>query len=280
MIVFVILHYNNFEDTEKCIDSIIETSEIYDYKIVVVDNGSGNNSKEFFEQKYSNTENLEFIYNEKNLGFSAGNNVGCKYAIKTYSPDFLYVINNDTKIIDKNTISKIYQVYEEKQFDILGPQIFDVVSNTNLNPSKSPGGVDEVKIYLKRLKLCKKMLFFGSFACRASYVLHRIFWPKGKYSGFGLCGAALIFSRKYYERFSDIFVERTFIYGEESYLKYREQKYNLKMIYDDRISIEHFGSKSTKKMFTSKKKILEFKINANLKAVNKLIEAYEKDLDL
>jgi hypothetical protein len=66
------------------------------------------------------------IKNRENLGFSAGNNVGAKYAA---GRDFDYVVllNNDTVIPDRDFINKIIDVfkYDEKIY-VVGPKIVDL----------------------------------------------------------------------------------------------------------------------------------------------------------
>ena len=50
---FVILHYNTFDDTVDCIDSIFKNIDYPNYHIVVVENGSKNNSGMKLFQKYT-----------------------------------------------------------------------------------------------------------------------------------------------------------------------------------------------------------------------------------
>ena len=88
MMVFVILHYNNIKETMECVDSL----EKFKQKIVVV-----SNSKDYDNLKKIEKRVDKVIINEENIGFAKANNIGCKYAIEKFKPDFLCVINNDTK---------------------------------------------------------------------------------------------------------------------------------------------------------------------------------------
>ena len=54
--VFLILHYQSLDLTNKCIESITEKCADYDYHIVVVDNASPNNSGKALEEKYKNQQ--------------------------------------------------------------------------------------------------------------------------------------------------------------------------------------------------------------------------------
>ena len=77
---FVILHYISITDTIECIESILKNINYLKYYIIVVDNGSKNNSGNILKEKYKNNSNVKVILNENNLGFARGNNVGYKLA--------------------------------------------------------------------------------------------------------------------------------------------------------------------------------------------------------
>ena len=80
-IVFIILHYLAEEETYRSVDSIKNKIDVEEYKIVIVDNGSPDQSGERLQRKYSNESKIDVILTGKNLGFAKGNNVGFKYAI-------------------------------------------------------------------------------------------------------------------------------------------------------------------------------------------------------
>ena len=74
---FVVLHYKTYEETKETIESILSLpQEGRDVAIVVVDNASHNFSYEKLMEEYKDNGIVSFIKNEKNLGFSGGNNVG------------------------------------------------------------------------------------------------------------------------------------------------------------------------------------------------------------
>lgn len=281
MIAFIVLHYKNYNDTSICVDSILKNCQDGKYQIIVVDNASNNGSKEYFENTYGNNKNIHFIYNQENLGFSKGNNIGCKFAIDNFAPDFLYVINNDTKIVGSNVIEVIDEVFQKTGFDVLGPNIYDVTKKRKLNPVNRAANYDEALVDYEMYKKHKKSLALGGFVYHyysiAYYIIHK---KKLKKTAFGLCGAALIFSKKYFDRFADVFPELSYMYMEESYLTYRAIKHNLKIVYDESLYIEHFGSKATVSLFKSKKNLYRFKIEEMLKAQKILVELFEYNLDI
>jgi GT2 family glycosyltransferase len=90
----IILNWNNYEDTKKCLQSL--RGATYPNLItIVVDNGSSDGSGKRLRPDFPE---LQFIFNDKNLGFSKGCNVGIRAAME--DPDCAYVLllNNDSEV--------------------------------------------------------------------------------------------------------------------------------------------------------------------------------------
>src|SRR3989344_1179313 len=78
-VAIIVLNYKGLADTLICLDSLRRVkSDNFNLEIIVVDNGSNDGSKEAL----SNLRDIRLIALEKNLGYSGGNNVGIKEAIK------------------------------------------------------------------------------------------------------------------------------------------------------------------------------------------------------
>ena len=80
-IVFLILNYETYWETNKCIESIyhsIGRSNISSkaHEIVVVDNGSKNNSYTVLKENYESVDGIHLLKLSDNLGFAKGNNYG------------------------------------------------------------------------------------------------------------------------------------------------------------------------------------------------------------
>lgn len=78
----------------------------YDNKIGFNENITSNE-----KQKYFNNNEIVLINCDKNYGFSAGNNIGAKYAANN-SFDYVLLLNNDTVIIDKDFLQKLIEPFE------------------------------------------------------------------------------------------------------------------------------------------------------------------------
>lgn len=117
-VYIVIVNYNGYKDTLECIKSIEENEKNIDYKIIVVDNKSTDESI----KKLSVLKNIYLIKSNKNGGFSYGNNLGIKYAIEK-GAKYILLLNNDT-IITKNCISILKEEMDKhKELGIISSRI-------------------------------------------------------------------------------------------------------------------------------------------------------------
>src|SRR3989344_2147100 len=116
-VAVVILNYKLKDLTLKCLISVISSS-YSNLEIIVVDN----NSEDGIEQELPKQQNLFFIQNGKNTGFSGGNNVGIKRALSD-SADYVLILNPDT-LVEKDTIAQFVTKAEELNAAIAGPKIY------------------------------------------------------------------------------------------------------------------------------------------------------------
>lgn len=84
----VILSYNTFDYTRLCIESIRRFTATGSYEIIVVDNGSRDQSRDWLRQQ----SDIRCIFNERNEGFPRGCNQGMAVAQGTE----LLLLNSDT----------------------------------------------------------------------------------------------------------------------------------------------------------------------------------------
>lgn len=277
-IVFVILHYNVVEETEKCIASI-EKNVDSKYKIIVIDNASPNQTGKILEEKYAEHRNIHIIINEKNEGFSKGNNIGCRYAIENFSPDYLCVMNNDTELMSNNIAKIIDEEYEKEKFDILGPKIWNTVFGYNQNPCYKVANLQQAK---QRYR--ETLLTHISIKCNLNLVLRVIFkinsiaFPqKNEGNNKAVHGSVIIFSKDYYNKYHEIFMEKTFMYGEEAMINYRRIKDKLKIVFNFEIEFLHNHGVSTSNANINNRKKMLFQAENMHKASKVILELYEKE---
>jgi len=91
----IILTWNNGKYTKNCVDRLYKVTPP-GFELVLVDNASTDGSQRILKalkKKYSALgHSIKCVFNEKNLGFAAGNNIGLKHATK----DYILYLNNDT----------------------------------------------------------------------------------------------------------------------------------------------------------------------------------------
>jgi len=90
----LILNYNNYQATADCIASIKKSDLPPRSTIYVIDNSDNPIGQQLLKKKYPQ---IKLIKNKHNLGFSKGNNVGIKLAIKNGATHLL-IINPDVSI--------------------------------------------------------------------------------------------------------------------------------------------------------------------------------------
>ena len=87
----VTVNYNNSDSTLKLLESLINQTN-QDFQIIVIDNAS---EEADFNNLRQNVDNTTLVRNNDNLGFSGGNNVGIKEALKN-GAEWVVLLNNDT----------------------------------------------------------------------------------------------------------------------------------------------------------------------------------------
>jgi GT2 family glycosyltransferase len=109
----VIVNWERPDDTLECIRSVLQ-SQIQDLKVLVVDNGSSDNSIARISDAYPHVHILAL---PENLGFSNGYNAGIEYVLRT-SASHCFLLNNDT-VIDQFTIKRLLT----SSWDVAVPKI-------------------------------------------------------------------------------------------------------------------------------------------------------------
>ena len=152
-VVAVILNYNSANDTKKCIEYLLQ-QDYYQFEIVVVDNQSEITDYEKLSQYISNMngkEKIHLIQSKNNGGFSAGNNIGLRYA-KKLNAKWSWVINPDVEIRDKKYLSKMIEfISNKKDVAVAASNVF-LPNGQRQNPMVEPGYLAELLWPLEIIK--------------------------------------------------------------------------------------------------------------------------------
>lgn len=87
----IIVNYNTFNFTKKCIESILVYPPKISFEIILVDNGSEDENPDKFLEFFPD---IKLIKSTENLGFAKGNNLG----IVNSSGCYLLLLNSDTEL--------------------------------------------------------------------------------------------------------------------------------------------------------------------------------------
>ena len=105
----IVVTYNGLKWIDKCFGSLTNSS--IPLKILVIDNGSTDDTPNIIREKYPEVEIIEA---GKNLGFGAANNIGMRYAIEK-GADYVFLLNQDAWI-EKNTIEELLKIHKNDEF--------------------------------------------------------------------------------------------------------------------------------------------------------------------
>ncbi len=120
-IAIIVLNWKQPKLTLETITSLLKINHnSFEYEVVLVDNGSPDDSLKIFNQEYKNNKLVKIIDTKGNFGYAGGNNFGIDYALKN-KVDFIILLNNDV-LVDSNFIEELLK--ETDNYDIVGPKIY------------------------------------------------------------------------------------------------------------------------------------------------------------
>ena len=94
-VLVTILTYNSAAVIAECLESLQKiTYPVSDFKILIIDNASTDNTLEIIKKNFPE---VEIITNDKNLGFAGGNNIGFDFAAQN-GFNYIYLLNDDTEV--------------------------------------------------------------------------------------------------------------------------------------------------------------------------------------
>ena len=120
-IAIVILNYLNYWDTIECVESALRI-DYKDKEIVIVDNGSSNESFERLNKEFKSNHHIFILQSKKNVGFAKGNNIGIKFSRCQLKADYILVVNNDVVFRDWTILKKMIN-HDRSNIGIIGCDI-------------------------------------------------------------------------------------------------------------------------------------------------------------
>lgn len=116
-IFILILTWNNPGDLRECLGHLRKIT-YPNFEVIVIDNASKSGTTEKVQKDF---QKFTFIYNKENSGFTGGNNIGIKYALKK-NADFILIMNDDI-MVSSNFLEPLVQIAcSNINIGIVGPK--------------------------------------------------------------------------------------------------------------------------------------------------------------
>jgi GT2 family glycosyltransferase len=118
-VAVIVLNWNGRDDTLACLASLGQLDYPV-YEVIVVDNGSGDDSVAAIRAAYPQ---VTLIETGDNLGYVGGNNVGLEHA-RTIGADYALLLNNDTEVAPDFLRLLVEAAETDPTIGIVGPTIY------------------------------------------------------------------------------------------------------------------------------------------------------------
>ena len=151
----VLVSYNTAEYTKRAIESVYAETRDTDFKIIMVDNDSKDNSVELIAKEFPQ---VEIIQTGANLGFAGGVNIGAKAS----NSEYVLLLNPDTVILDKAIDKLMAFAHKSPQAGIWGGITLN--DDLSLNPNNARARLSTKTLLFSALGLSKafnKSCFFN-----------------------------------------------------------------------------------------------------------------------
>lgn len=237
----VVLTYNSSEDLPACLAGL-QAQRGVDLRLIVVDNASNGDErarmKDTFLEFFSEGRILAaeavadpdtpavFLCNEVNSGYSAGNNIGARFADEI-GCDAVLIVNPDVRIDDQDYVSSLVDLITNDTKTAVACSAVTNLSGDQENPMSEPGFIQELLWPVK--------MVLGGFLHRNTPLVSLLETPVRVDKVSGSC----FMIRLDFLRRIGLFDETVFLYCEESILSAQVREAGWHMIMDPRRSVLH-----------------------------------------
>ncbi|OGD88783.1 hypothetical protein A3D81_01385 [Candidatus Curtissbacteria bacterium RIFCSPHIGHO2_02_FULL_40_17] len=230
----IIVNWNTKKLLENCLASIFKFTEDVNFEVIVVDNGSEDDSPKLVKEKFPQ---VKLIPNKENLGFTKANNQG----IKISKGKYILLLNSDTYLIE-NSFRKLLDKARSigESLGSLGPLLLNKDRSIQQSAGFSP----------HLLQVFWWMTFIddlpGGTVLEPYHVDHESFYKKDQEVGW-VTAAAILVPKAVIAKVG-AFDEKIFMYGEEVEWCYRIKKAGYKVYFSPSTQIVHIGRGSSGKI--------------------------------
>jgi len=234
-IAIVILHYANKDLTTQCLESVrkLQTLDFRLQTIIV-----NNNPKENLDDLEKNFADFVFLKTKKNLGFTGGNNLGIKRALRD-GADFVFLLNSDT-ILDKDCLTYLLkQSCLADQNAILGPKIYFAPGHEYHQGKYKPSDQGRVIWYAGGIVDWKNVLA----SHRGVDEVDNGQYGQAEQTDF-VSGCAMLIKKEVFQKIG-LLDDKYFLYLEDNDFCQRAKKAGFKVIYAPKAKVWHINAGSS-----------------------------------
>ncbi len=214
LVSVIIVNWNGGKVFDDCLKTLSKI-DYPNWELIVVDNASTDKSEDL-PAKYKQIKSIQYIKNEKNLGFAPANNQGLKLA----KGEFVLLLNNDTKVTPEFLSELVGRLMQDPKIAVIQPKIF-LYDN--------PGYLDNAGSYLTKIGFLKHWGFMKKDGPEFNQETE-IFSAKG---------ACMLIRKSAILKAEGLFDEEFFSYFEESDFCWRIWLSGYKIIYYPQAVIYH-----------------------------------------
>lgn len=234
----IIVNWNGKDVLPACLRSVAENPPSVDYRVIVVDNASTDESRQWLASgeaaKLFPEGCFEVILNDENVGFGRANN----QAMRAFPSDYYFLLNSDAEVLGKAIDVLLETAKEDKNIGAVGPKLLNTDGSLQPCVWRNPPSAWEFPVNVLRLykfmpRRVRGNLLLGSF------------WDHNEKRDVKLIfGAAMLLSSNAF-RVTKGFDESFQMYSEDLDLCLRIVKSNLRIVFVPNAEVIHHGGKSS-----------------------------------
>lgn len=229
----IILTHNTRELLKAAVLSIKERTNEISFETIVVDNASSDGTKEMIKSDFPD---IQYIFNEKNLGFTRGNNIG----IEASHGQYVLLLNSDTEVLDGALDKLVDFMNRHPECGVTGPMLLNTDGSLQYSCRRFPSYHTAL---FNRYSIMTKLFPQNRFS--QDYLMSSIDHRETMEVDW-VSGAALMVRRKAFEE-TGLLDERFVSYSEDVDWCYRMHEAGWKVYFFPEAKIMHHIGQSARK---------------------------------
>lgn len=230
-LTIALVTWNSEDEIAECLNMMFHaTAKIPGLKIetILVDNNSADNTVKVIENFLRVTDqNIVFIKNNSNLGFTKA----CNQAIQASTGDYIFILNPDTEILDSAVQSMMKYLDENDNVGVVAPQLLSFHSDIQYSCRTFPTYWDMFSEMLMLATIFPKSEFFSRWKMR--YFDHNSLREVDQ-----PMGAALLLKRKVLESVGGLDEDFIMFYNDVDFCK-RISDSGFKLVFYPEAKVKH-----------------------------------------